>query len=76
MMKMENAESDMAMKPRIGRPELPEGEHQTLVPVRFPPDLIRRLDEEIAERGIGMSRSALIREFVGAGLLAAERKRK
>lgn len=66
----------MVKKSRVGRPALPEQEHQALVPVRFPPDLIRRLEEEIASRGDRPSKSALIREYVDVMLTAAERKRK
>lgn len=75
-MGMQNTEiSVMARKSRVGRPSIPEDEHQTLVPVRFPPELIRRMDAEIANRGDRPSRSALIREYVDAMLKAAERKR-
>lgn len=66
----------MAKKSRVGRPALPADEHQTLVPVRFPPDLIRRLEDEIANRGDRPSKSALIREYVDAMLTAAEKRRK
>lgn len=73
---MENTESIMVKKSRVGRPALPEDEHQVLVPVRFPPDLIRRLEEEISNRGDRPSKSAIIREFVDAMLTIAERKRR
>lgn len=73
---MGNADTEiMSRKPRVGRPALPKGQQQTLVPVRFPPDLIERLDAEIEARGDGMSRSALIRLYVAEGLAGAEKRR-
>lgn len=65
----------MAKKSRVGRPAMPEDEHQVLVPVRFPPGLLRRLDEERLNRGDRPSRSSLIREYVDTMLIAAARKR-
>jgi hypothetical protein len=63
-------------KARVGRPSKPASEIQTLVPVRFPPDLIERMDLELLARGDGQSRSGLIREYVAAALTRAERGRK
>lgn len=72
---MENTESIMVKKSRVGRRPLPQDEHQVLVPVRFPPALIQRLEDEIANRGDRPSKSALIREYVDTMLTAAEKKR-
>lgn len=64
----------MPRKSRVGRPPKAEADQLALVPVRFLPDILERLDEQIEARGTGINRSALIREYVVAGLLADERK--
>jgi hypothetical protein len=70
---MENTESIMSKRTRVGRPPMAEDQQQVLVPVRFPPELLDRIDEERSSRLSRPSRSAIIRELVETGL---GRKRK
>jgi metal-responsive CopG/Arc/MetJ family transcriptional regulator len=71
---MENTETVMAKKSRVGRPAMSDEDKAVLVPVRFPPDLLQLIDDEAASRLDRPSRSALIRDLVVDGLRIAGRK--
>lgn len=66
----------MARKSSVGRPPKADADQLVLVPIRFPPDLLDRIDAQCAGRADGPSRSAMIRELVVKGLEAEARGRK
>ena len=71
---MENTETAQMARKTAGRPAMPEAEKQTLVPLRFPPELLARIDAEREWRLDGPSRSAIIRELIVLGLEASAKK--
>ena len=65
----------MARKLSVGRPPKAEANQLALVPIRFPRELLDRIDAECAARADGPSRSAMIRELVVMGLDAKARRK-
>jgi hypothetical protein len=74
---MENTEiAIMSKKTRVGRPAKSEADQWIMVPVRLPPGMVERLDNEAMARGDQPPRSVLIRKFIDDGLTEAEKARK
>ena len=66
----------MTRKARAGRKAMPKDEKQTIVPVRFHPDLLAAIDEE-AERQLDKpGRSATIRSLCVEALIARGRLKR
>lgn len=59
-----------------GRPPKPAGERLELVPIRFPPALLERVDALCDAARDGGDRSKMIRELVGEALDRRERSKQ